>query len=178
MGLFDLFQMKLEIKSTGRSEMTKAVDPGDKYHMFNKLTRKYHCPRCTKTYGSKSGLCQHYRSHLRQFSYWCDVCFKGFTVKFNHVAHMAKHEGRTFPCDLCDKRFQSKRGLQMHCAEHEGQKRCEAKRKIYRGAFWNLIIRTTPSLNKSKKKINHELQIRMLKTCILGGQGKHAVVSW
>ena len=59
--------------------MTKAVDPGDIYHMFNKFTGKYHCPRCTKTCGSKSGLRQHYQTHLGKL---CDVNLRGIHYGF------------------------------------------------------------------------------------------------
>ncbi len=72
------------------------------------------CPECSKCFRGNSGLRLHMQSHTGQFSFWCDECQRGFSVKGNYKHHMAKHEGRTFPCDLCNKRFQSKLGLQKH----------------------------------------------------------------
>ena len=62
------------------------------------------------------------QKHTGLWAFWCFTCQKGFSAKCNYEAHMAKHEGRTFPCDLCDKRFESKRGLQMHYALHKPDK--------------------------------------------------------
>ena len=84
------------------------------YSMFNPVTKRYQCPRCEKTYSGKGGLGQHYQRHIGSYKYWCDRCEKGFEVKCHYEAHMAKHEGRTFPCGLCDKRFQTKRSLNSH----------------------------------------------------------------
>ncbi len=59
------------------------------------------------------------QQHTGKFSFWCDECQRGFAVRCNYQAHMAKHEGRTFPCDLCLKRFSCKRSLQRHYVEHK-----------------------------------------------------------
>ena len=66
------------------------------FSMFNSVTKRYHCLRCNKTCETRSGLRQHYQSHIGKFSYWCEVCAKGFTGKSHFDARMAKHEGRTF----------------------------------------------------------------------------------
>ena len=88
------------------------------FSMFNSVTKRYHCLRCDKTCETRSGLRQHYQSHIGKFSYWCEVCAKGFTGKSHFDAHVAKHEGRTFSCPMCSKTFRSKRGMQRHHAEH------------------------------------------------------------
>ena len=83
----------------------------------NNITGKYHCPRCDKIYSGKSGLQMHYQKHLGNYNYWCGECARGFAVKCHYEAHVAKHEGRTFPCDLCEKRFKVKSSLQVHYRE-------------------------------------------------------------
>ena len=69
----------------------------------------------------RAGLNMHMQSHTGKWAFWCDACQRGFAVKCNYSAHMAKHEGRTFPCELCTKRFGTKFGLKQHQSEHTGQ---------------------------------------------------------
>ena len=81
------------------SRNTAFTSGEDVFSMLNSVTGKYHCLRCDKkTYNTKSGLQQHYQMHVGKFSYWCEQCFKGFTGKSHYDAHVAKHEGTTFPC--------------------------------------------------------------------------------
>ena len=111
------FQSKVA-KSTVHNFKVKEGKEADIFGMFNSFTGKYHCPRCDKTYGSKSGLRQHYQGHVGIFSFWCEQCSKGYSTKSHYEDHMAKHEGRTFHCDLCDKVFRSRRGFQRHLVQH------------------------------------------------------------
>ena len=108
------FQKKMCRRHGKKSKFLEEI-----YSMFNPLTGRYQCPRCDKTYSGKNGLGQHYQIHVGKFNYWCDLCARGFTVKTAYEAHVAKHEGRTFPCDLCYKRFYTKEGLRRHNKEHK-----------------------------------------------------------
>ena len=94
-----------------RDDMQKT---NDIYSMFNPVTGRYHCPQCRKTYSSRTGLRLHYQGHIGSYSYWCDSCSKGFTVKSNYDGHMTKHAGITFPCNECEKIFSFKKGLDAH----------------------------------------------------------------
>ena len=82
---------------------------------------KLNCGRCSKMFRTYAGLKMHMQSHTGKWAFWCEMCKRGFTVKCNYVAHMAKHEGKTFPCDFCTKRFGTKFGLKQHQSEHTGQ---------------------------------------------------------
>ena len=44
-----------------------------------------------KTFKDKSGLSRHYQGHTGRFSYWCELCMKGISVKCNYDEHMVKH---------------------------------------------------------------------------------------
>ena len=82
------------------------------------FTGRYPSPLCEKTFKDKSGLRRHNQARTGNFSFWCEKCSQGFTVKTNYDAHMAKHEGITFPCDRCGKRFRAKGRLKAHYREH------------------------------------------------------------
>ena len=114
----DVFQKVTGINQRNKSRGKLSKYEEDIYSMYNSITGRYQCPRCEKTYSGKSGLSQHYQIHVGKFNYWCDLCAKGFIIKCNYEAHVAKHEGRTFPCDFCVKRFKSKEGLRKHYPEH------------------------------------------------------------
>ena len=62
--------------------------------MLNSFTGRYHCPRCDKTFKDKSELSRHYHGHAGKFTYWCEICAKGFVVKGHYSNHMGKHEGK------------------------------------------------------------------------------------
>ena len=76
-----------------RSPEKKQIKTNDViFGMYNSFTRKYHCPRCDKTFKDKSGLSRHYQGHTGNYSYWCELCKKGFVVKSHYEGHLAKHE--------------------------------------------------------------------------------------
>ena len=89
-------------------------------HILGKtiIMGRFPCPLCEKTFKDKSGLRRHNQAHTGNFSFWCEKCSQGFTVKTNYDAHMAKHEGITFPCDRCGKRFRAKGRLKAHYRVH------------------------------------------------------------
>ena len=126
------FQNKMKVLSSGKPR----DHPGKKnedhiYSMFNHVTQKYHCPQCDKTFGGKTGLRLHYQIHTGVFSYWCEMCRKGFSVKGNYTAHMAKHEGKTFPCSYCEKGFGTKHSLQKHDCQHNLQNTFPSLKSYY-----------------------------------------------
>ena len=107
------------LSSRKPKDRTAKKDEDHIYSMFNHVTQKYHCPQCDKTFSGRTGLRLHYQIHTGVFSYWCEMCRKGFTVKGHYSDHMAKHEGKTFPCSYCDQRFQTNQSLQKHNRQHE-----------------------------------------------------------
>ena len=71
-----------------------AQNGGNVFHMLNSPTGRYHCPRCDKTFKDQSELSRYYQVHTGRFSYWCEICAKGFVVKGHYSNHMGKHEGK------------------------------------------------------------------------------------
>ena len=88
------------------------------FNVFDSFTKRDYCPRCDKTFKDKTGLKRHYQGHTGSFSYWCEICAKGYTVKGNFTDHMARHEGKTFPCSYCHKKFKTNNTLIKHSKEH------------------------------------------------------------
>ncbi len=79
-----------------------------------------YCSRCDRSFTNPQSLRLHMQNHTGRFSFWCDLCKKGYSQKGNYKAHMAKHEGITFPCMKCDKRFKTEISLKYHQSEHTG----------------------------------------------------------
>ncbi len=101
--------------------------------MFNPVTGRYQCPRCEKSFGSRSGLKGHYQDHTGSYTYWCEACKKGFSSRGNFDAHMAKHQGITFPCNRCEKRFSKNGNLLAHYRKAHTQKTCNSHEVVMTG---------------------------------------------
>lgn len=104
--------------------------PSDyKSHMVSHSTEKrFHCPRCTKSYKTLGNLNFHMKAHEERSPHTCPLCKKGFMRKEYLEAHIDAHNGvKNFECPVCGKKFGSQKNLDAHGKYHEGdakKKRC------------------------------------------------------
>ena len=87
---------------------------------FNGLHR---CPNCDKSFAATGGLKRHMEIHTGHFSYYCEICRRGFNNKTNFDIHRRAHEGLKFNCVHCTKSFVKKQTYDYHQSVHTGQYR-------------------------------------------------------
>ena len=68
---------------------------------------KYMCIKCNRLF-SASGIRCHMELHTGKFSYYCEICRKGFNSDSYFKAHMRAHQGLNDHCEYCSKLFMDK----------------------------------------------------------------------
>ena len=84
---------------------------------------KYSCSQCDKQYIRKDGLDRHMEIHTGQFTFYCQICRKGFSFSNHYEAHIRGHQGLKYHCDYCSKPFKDKQKYRYHLSVHTGQYR-------------------------------------------------------
>lgn len=84
---------------------------------------KFKCDICSKSFSNKEYLNKHHQQqHTKQFSFCCDQCGKGFTLRRALENHLLLHAGEfRYQCELCGKLFIQRYSLDDHLRKHEGR---------------------------------------------------------
>ena len=110
----------LEIKELCNAE-TK-VEPVRVRPRVDRVSGKFECEQCHKTYSCRRNLNCHKQSVHQGVKYACDQCDYQATTKGSLTVHIqAKHEGIKFPCDQCDYQGSQQSSLYTHkLSVHQG----------------------------------------------------------
>ena len=88
-----------------------------------KQNGSHRCTKCDKSFTATSSLRRHMELHTGQFSYYCEVCRRGFNNPTNFDIHKRTHEGLKYNCQYCEKSFVYKQTYKYHQSVHTGQYR-------------------------------------------------------
>ncbi|XP_061681122.1 zinc finger protein 202-like [Syngnathoides biaculeatus] len=84
---------------------------------------QFGCPECGKTFGQKSNMITHVKTHSGEKPFACSYCDRRFHTKLHAKRHTAIHTGeKPFSCSFCGRRFREKYDLMNHVRLHTGEK--------------------------------------------------------
>lgn len=92
----------------------------------HKMKSKMHeCKECDMKFLHRNTLSRHVRmTHLKEKSYKCPICGRGFYSKIDLDGHSIVHTGeKKFKCDICFKSLGRKKSLVNHFRMHNGESR-------------------------------------------------------
>ena len=100
-----------------------------------KISSKYHCPDCPKSFSLACQLDSHQSVHSGKNKFFCQVCDKSFTLHHRLRLHMRVHTGeRPYRCTSCAKTFARSHNMKQHLRiVHNGEKPygCSVCKKRY-----------------------------------------------
>lgn len=82
-------------------------------------TGSFVCTKCGKKLERRS-VSTHMQLHTGQFSFYCELCRKGFVNITHYKAHIRGHEGLKYHCEYCSKSYMDKQKLMYHLSVHTG----------------------------------------------------------
>ena len=81
--------------------------------------RPFACPFCEKTFGDKSLMKRHAKTHDPDRAYVCDLCGKSFPRGWNLRLHQKIHlQDKQYACEICGKAFVQKINMDKHTLIH------------------------------------------------------------
>ncbi|XP_025830256.1 zinc finger protein 585B-like [Agrilus planipennis] len=85
--------------------------------------KKHLCDMCGKGFAVKYKLILHYRTHTGVKPYSCSYCAKSFTKRDYLVMHERIHSGeKPYSCEYCGKCFNQTAPLRVHIRSHTGER--------------------------------------------------------
>ncbi|XP_075156760.1 uncharacterized protein LOC142230035 [Haematobia irritans] len=79
------------------------------------------CPRCSKEFVRPKDMEYHIRTHYpKDYPFTCQICLRGFAVRWSYDAHLKQHDGIRHKCKVCDKEYVHLSALRVHSYEHRG----------------------------------------------------------
>lgn len=86
---------------------------------------RFFCDTCSKGFHCKTTLREHINTHTKEAPHQCDKCGETFRLQTTLRAHMAQRhpEGFSFFCEMCNKGFFTSAGLVAHARLHDDEDR-------------------------------------------------------
>ena len=88
-----------------------------------KPNSSYKCPKCAKSFTAPGSLRRHMEVHTGQFSYYCEICRRGFNTQTNYSTQKRMHKGLKYNCLYCTKSYVFKQTYDYHQSVRTGQYR-------------------------------------------------------
>ncbi|XP_037955700.1 zinc finger protein 878 [Teleopsis dalmanni] len=85
--------------------------------------RPYACPQCSKRFKRAQDMNWHMKTHSNEKPNICDVCGKGFALKYVLNQHKKSHEvlEKNFTCITCGRSYLFEKSLRLHERSHSQQ---------------------------------------------------------
>ena len=94
----------------------RAERKGDQQSLV--FRHNYACSQCEKRYTEKRSLDRHMQLHTGKFSYYCNICGKGFNAGDHYKDHVRAHQGLKYHCEYCSKPFMTTQAYKKHVSLH------------------------------------------------------------
>ncbi|XP_005191542.2 oocyte zinc finger protein XlCOF6 [Musca domestica] len=85
--------------------------------------RPHACPQCPKRFKRSQDMKWHLKTHSSEKPNICDICGKGFALKYVLTQHRRSHEvlEKNFTCTTCGRSYLFEKSLRLHERIHSGK---------------------------------------------------------
>ncbi|XP_073835050.1 uncharacterized protein [Musca autumnalis] len=85
--------------------------------------RPHACPQCPKRFKRSQDMKWHLKTHSAEKPNICDICGKGFALKYVLTQHRRSHEvlEKNFTCTICGRSYLFEKSLRLHERIHSGK---------------------------------------------------------
>ncbi|KAL9888752.1 uncharacterized protein ACN427_008305 [Glossina fuscipes fuscipes] len=104
-----------------RFNMKSALERHQAVHSIE--GRPHACPQCPKRFKRSQDMNWHLKTHSEEKPNICDVCGKGFALKYVLTQHRRSHEvlEKNFSCTICGRSYLFEKSLRLHERIHTGK---------------------------------------------------------